>query len=136
MVLRSTKQSDHFDSYEPRADRPAVGSTWIWERDKPHAREKVTVTRVNWNDEEWWVETESQSGRYWNDLSRFWEACWPDPDPNDVPGGGTLRWNGRPAFARALPSGWQPLSLGSSRDWSKVGDDLWRRVGSDKDGYD
>jgi hypothetical protein len=118
--------SDHFNSYEPRADVPAVGSTWTWEPLNAHACEDVTVINVRWNGEEWWVETSSRQGSQWNDLSRFWEACVPSPDPNDVPVGGEIRWHGRPTFSRTLPSGWGP-KLHDTR-WSKVGDELWRRV--------
>jgi hypothetical protein len=122
----SAKTSDHFNSYEQRADLPAVGSTWVWEPLKAHARENVTVTEVKWNGEEWWVETESRKGKYWNDLSRFWGACVPEPDPNRIKVGDTIHWNGRPSFARGLPSGWTP-KLDATR-WSKVGDDLWQRI--------
>ncbi len=122
------KPNTHWDSYEPRAETPAVGSTWIWERDKPHAREHVSVLEVRWNGEEWWVQTRSQRGDYWNDLSRFWEACWPDPDPNTVQVGQELIWHGRPTFQRSLPCGWHPQNLGSPRSWSRVGETRWRRV--------
>jgi hypothetical protein len=62
------------DSYDPQARTPEVGSTWVWEPQKPWAREGVAVTAVRWNGEEWWVQTDSRSGSNWNDLSRFWEA--------------------------------------------------------------
>lgn len=76
------------DSYDEDAPTPEVGSRWIWEPKKDHAREPVVVTEVKWNGEEWWVETEgsgrcfmlfggSPPGRHWNDLGRFWEAVWP-----------------------------------------------------------
>ena len=82
----------HWDSYEPRAETPAVGSTWVWESNKPHARQNVEVREVKWNGEEWWVKTAGQSGEHWNDLSRFWEACWPDPDPNRLGVGDEITW--------------------------------------------
>lgn len=65
---------------------PSIGSTWIWEPEKPHARQYVRVTDVHWNGEEWWVESERLNGllkarpplpdgkRYWNELSRWVEA--------------------------------------------------------------
>lgn len=114
------------EGYEPRASTPAVGSTWIWEKDKPWARAPITVVAVLWNGQEWWVQALGKEGLFWNDLSRFWEACWPDPDPNTVAVGATLLWRGRPSFAKALPSGWQ--NCGSSHRWSLVGPHTWRRI--------
>ena len=75
-------------SYDRDAPTPAVGSRWIWEANKPWARQPITVTDVKWNGEEWWVETTGDpcghnlryppaGQRYWNDLSRFWEAVTP-----------------------------------------------------------
>jgi hypothetical protein len=116
-----------WDMYEPRAEQPLVGSTWVWEPNKPHAREKITVLTVQWNGEAWWVETAGdRTGTRWNDLGRFWEACWPDPDPNDTDVGDEIRWSGRPSFAKALPSGWDPRT-GTMR-WSRIGEHLWRRI--------
>jgi hypothetical protein len=79
------------NSYNRDAPTPAIGSRWIWEYGKPHAQETITVTKVEWNGEEWWVESVCDDrplrgpisretfgvipGKpYWNDLSRFWEA--------------------------------------------------------------
>jgi hypothetical protein len=53
---------------------PNVGDVWEWEPLKPHARETVTVTDVRWNGEEWWIESEGQSGRRWNSSGRWAEA--------------------------------------------------------------
>jgi hypothetical protein len=56
----------------------AVGSRWVWEPLKPHAREVVTIIAIKWNGEEWWITTETESAdrqRAWNDLDRFVEAC-------------------------------------------------------------
>jgi len=53
---------------------PGVGDVWEWEPLKPHARETVTVTEVTWNGEEWWIESEGNSGRHWNSASRWVEA--------------------------------------------------------------
>lgn len=54
---------------------PQVGQVWLWEPEKPHARESVVVTSVEWNGEEVWIESEGVSGeRHWNDLSRWVEA--------------------------------------------------------------
>lgn len=82
------------NSYDRDAPTPAIGSRWIWEANRPFARETITVTRAEWNGEEWWVETiaDARPRRgfltgnlypprrerpYWNDLSRFWEAVTP-----------------------------------------------------------
>lgn len=75
------------DSCNKDSPVPATGSRWIWEQGQPDAQEIITVTRTEWNGEEWWVETVADdrpregfvtsviSGKpYWNDLSRFWEA--------------------------------------------------------------
>lgn len=52
-----------------------VGSVWCWEPLADHARAKVVVTAVEWNGEEWVVESESPDGRrHWNDLTRWVEA--------------------------------------------------------------
>jgi hypothetical protein len=118
-----------FDSYEPRARTPVVGSTWIWERAKPHATEQIIVTSVSWNGEEWWVRSrglDSDEER-WNDVGRFWEAVWPDPDPNELEVGGELMWSGRPSFAKDLPSGWVNAKAGAYR-WSLISENRWRRV--------
>ena len=78
-------------SYDRDAPTPAINSRWIWELGKPIAEETITVTNVEWNGEEWWVETvadprprrgfvignlypPARQRPYWNDLSRFWEA--------------------------------------------------------------
>jgi hypothetical protein len=77
-------------SYDRDAPTPAIGSRWVWEPRQPFARETITVTEVEWNGEEWWVQTGSDrpapralalwrrgERRFWNDLSRFWEAVEP-----------------------------------------------------------
>jgi len=70
------------NSYDISAARPLAGTLWVWEPQAAPAL--VKVTRVLWNGEEWWVETQSLAdygpfrqklGVAWNDLSRFWEAC-------------------------------------------------------------
>lgn len=73
-------------SYDRDAPTPAVRSRWVWEAGKPVARETITVTAVEWNGEEWWVQATADDrpvrhrsravpGKpYWNDLGRFWEA--------------------------------------------------------------
>lgn len=73
------------NSYDPKARVPKIGSRWVWEIDKPAARELIEVTEVLWNGEEWWVRTKMLLGRgvifspggALNDLSRFWEAVTP-----------------------------------------------------------
>src|SRR5690349_17720254 len=79
----------YVSSYEPNARVPKIGSRWVWEIDKPHARELIEVTKVIWDGEEWWVQTKSLLGHGrcglpsldpadpLNDLSRFWEAAEP-----------------------------------------------------------
>ena len=121
---------ERWESYEPRAEKPAAGSTWIWEPNKPHARERVRVVAVTWNGEEWWVRTASRDNgsEHLNDLSRFWEACWPDPDPNLVAVGDTITWSKRPSFQKDLPSGWQNTEARQTR-WEMVEPGLWKRVG-------
>jgi hypothetical protein len=78
----------HVNSYDRDAPTPAIRSRWIWEPDKPWAKETITVTDVRWNGEEWWVQScidvwrlgyAVPGERYWNDLSRFWEAVAPLP---------------------------------------------------------
>lgn len=86
-------------SYAADPPRPAVGSRWVWEPRKEHARENLEVVEVKWNGEEWWVKTRSlptqakpvmgllgpiyvsrqqrAGDEHWNDLSRFWEAVRP-----------------------------------------------------------
>lgn len=54
---------------------PRVGSRWIWEPLKAHAREPVRVTQVTWNGAAVWVESEGAGGkRSWNELDRWVEA--------------------------------------------------------------
>lgn len=73
------------DSYDENAPLPKVGTRWVWEIDKPHARCLIEVTEVKWNGEEWWVRTKAllpdsfpaTAGEPLNDLSRFWEAVTP-----------------------------------------------------------
>lgn len=67
----SAEAVQNASSYDREAPTPDVGSRWMW------GREPCTVTRVEWNGEEWWVQTVGPSGRWWNDLSRFWEAVAP-----------------------------------------------------------
>ena len=53
-------------------DEIAVGMTFIWEPNKPHAREVVTVTRITefeHDERKIWT-----SDTIWNDESRFREA--------------------------------------------------------------
>ena len=74
--------SDYYD-----ARRPGKGSIYVWELDKPFACELIRVVKVEWNGEQWWVETVSVPSRYHqdtsddhiqlNELSRFWEAVTP-----------------------------------------------------------
>jgi hypothetical protein len=85
-MRRMTKR---IDSYDPDALLPKVGTRWVWEIEKPHARELIEVTEVFWNGEEWWVRSKNllrdsvQLGSSQNlnetvnDLSRFWEAVTP-----------------------------------------------------------
>ena len=55
---------------------PSVGSVWMWEPDKAHAREPATVTAVTWNGEEVWIESESFEGkRCLNEFSRWIQAA-------------------------------------------------------------
>ncbi len=73
---------------------PKVGSTWIWERGKPHAEEYIVVTKVEWFDNgvEYNVWTaridekpfSSGSDVVVNDLSRFWEAVTPYNPESDT----------------------------------------------------
>jgi hypothetical protein len=73
------------DSYDSNAKLPKAGSRWVWEIDKPHARELIEVVETLWNGEEWWVRTcsllpgefPSDTPTNLNDLSRFWEAVTP-----------------------------------------------------------
>lgn len=79
-------------SYKPDAPLPKRGSRWVWEIDKPHARQLIEILDVSWNGEGWWVRTKALIGSLaflpvglggegaegtLNDLSRFWEACTP-----------------------------------------------------------
>lgn len=74
-------------SYDKDAITPQVGTRWVWEIDRPHARELIEVVEVRWTGEEWWVATKPllrnpaypPTGRdvEWNDLGRFWEAVTP-----------------------------------------------------------
>lgn len=74
-------------SYDPDALLPKVGTRWVWEIEKPHARELIEVTEVLWNGEEWWVRSKNlltdvalmgnTRPESLNDLSRFWEAVTP-----------------------------------------------------------
>ncbi len=77
------------NSYDRSARTPKLGSVWVWELDKPHARCLVVVREVIWNGEEWWVTTDTlmedvqsivQASEALNDLGRFYEACVPVVD--------------------------------------------------------
>jgi hypothetical protein len=63
-------------AYNRNAPVPGIGSEWIWEKGSPHAEEHIKVVGVNWNGEEYWVNTVivGTSDVVPNDLSRFWEA--------------------------------------------------------------
>lgn len=75
------------DTHSPGAARPEPGTLWVWEPEALHAVSLVRVTKTRWNGEQWMVATEAlavgpdeitklEVGReYWNELSRFWEAC-------------------------------------------------------------
>ena len=76
------------NSYDRHAPTPKVGTHWVWEIDKPHARQLVEVVEVTWNGEEWWVLTRRLLGGgmasafpekrdAMNDLGRFWKAVTP-----------------------------------------------------------
>lgn len=55
---------------------PSVGSIWMWEPLKQHAREETRVTAVRWNGEGAWVESVGRGGQHaWNELSRWVEAA-------------------------------------------------------------
>jgi len=80
------------NSYDRTAKTPEVGSHWDWRSGKA-ARplgvpvdqwkprpiyERVVVTEVKWNGEEWWVRTDGpRFGSRWNDLGVFWENVKP-----------------------------------------------------------
>ncbi len=87
-------------SYDRDAPVPEEGSTWIWRPNEPHARQRIEVTEVKWNGEEWWVKSknlptkplkrkrsfgwpiyvprvERVGDEAWNDLSCFWQAVRP-----------------------------------------------------------
>ena len=77
--LRNRKDATMSDTPMEREAKtllPKVGDIWEWEPLKPHAREVVWVTEVQWNGEEWWIESEPLAGgrRCWNDASRWVEA--------------------------------------------------------------
>jgi hypothetical protein len=76
-------ETRHFvSSYDENAPLPRLGTRWVWELEKPHARALIEVVAVFWNGEEWWVRTSTllpldgwdNSKTLVNDLSRFWEA--------------------------------------------------------------
>lgn len=70
---------EHIDSYDRKAPTPELGSRWTWEAGDARAEERIVVTEVRWNGEEWWVRTwgDGTGLEHWNDLSRFWEAVTP-----------------------------------------------------------
>jgi hypothetical protein len=65
--------------------QPEIGSRWIWEADKPWAREHVVVTNVYFAYGKWMVITNRADKGFFstglkecsNTLSRFWEAVTP-----------------------------------------------------------
>jgi hypothetical protein len=66
------------DSYDKSAKTPPIGSEWDWARKQKNypwgAREKVVVSEVKWNGEEWYVKTRGPRGEFWTDLTVFWEG--------------------------------------------------------------
>lgn len=54
--------------------RAMVGRDFIWEPRNPRAYARCRVTAVNWNGEEFWVESETYGQKSWNELERFLEA--------------------------------------------------------------
>ena len=96
------------DSYDREAPRPITGTLWAWEPNAPHAACLIKVTDVRWNGEEWHVGaqviagapgTEVSGSTWWNDLSRFWEACHhvgPRPGPWNAVGVSYAIRRGRP----------------------------------------
>lgn len=84
----------YVSSYDRNAPTPTVGQTGWWRGKKGHvdtrppvimvgklfgnADERVAVTEVNWNGEEWWIRTRGPDGEFWNDLSNFHEHWEPD----------------------------------------------------------
>lgn len=64
-------------SHDRFAPRPRAGTEWVWAPGSLWAEERVRVTRVSWNGEEWWVQTYCYSTRSlaWNDLEHFWDMC-------------------------------------------------------------
>jgi hypothetical protein len=76
------------DTHSPTAARPEPGTLWAWEPHSLTAAALIEVTQLRWNGEEWWVEARVIAGKaaefagvkvgslYWNELSRFWEACY------------------------------------------------------------
>lgn len=79
---------------DAEAPRPLADTFWAWEPELEHAAALIKVTSVRWNGEEWHVGAQVLAGAegtavsdntWWNDLSRFWEACHyvaPDAGPN------------------------------------------------------
>lgn len=54
---------------------PTIGSVWVWEPEKPHAREIVTVVDVSFNGDEWWVSSRNADDVLArNSLDRWVEA--------------------------------------------------------------
>lgn len=101
-VSERPRSAAHVSSYDHEAPVPEKGSVWMWEPAKPHARQRLEVTEVKWNGEEWWIKSKNlptkplkrqsadwlicaQRGPWasrvgdesWNDLSRFWQATRP-----------------------------------------------------------
>lgn len=100
-VSERPSRAAHVSSYDAEAPVPREGSVWMWEPNKPHARQRLEVTETKWNGEEWWVKSKNLPTKWsplrgykgwpvctprtgsavgeehWNDLSRFWQATRP-----------------------------------------------------------
>lgn len=79
--MAATIPQGYVNSYDPEAPTPALGSQWLWANDQPNfplgSRENVTVVQVDWNGEEWWVQTKGPRGLFWTDVNVFWEGVRP-----------------------------------------------------------
>jgi hypothetical protein len=76
------------DTTSPGAARPEPGTLWVWEPHSLTAVALIEVVRTVWNGEEWQVLArvvaaktaefggQKVGGEYWNDLDRFWKACY------------------------------------------------------------
>jgi hypothetical protein len=75
------------DPYVETGARPEPGTLWVWEPRSLAAVTLLEVTQVQWDGKQWRVKTrviaakaaqvgnQEVGGEYWNELSRFWEAC-------------------------------------------------------------